>query len=88
MPLNKYERIWFRGVQLNRWTAAAVEAWEEKLKAPLHISQGSFIKIRIQVIYLSLWDIMSLCKPLSLLSLSSSMFLIIFKINTYNEYKI
>lgn len=42
MPLDKYERIWWRGHQFNRWTAAAIETWEDKLGAPLHISQGSF----------------------------------------------
>lgn len=42
MPLDKYEHIWWRGVEINRWTAAALETWEDKMGSELTISQGSF----------------------------------------------
>lgn len=42
MSLDKYDRIYWRGVTLNRWTAAALEEWEDRAKTTLNISQGSF----------------------------------------------
>lgn len=46
MPLDRYDKIHdFRGVwgvDLDRYTAAAFEAWEDKLGTQLHILQGSY----------------------------------------------
>jgi hypothetical protein len=42
MSLDKYDKIYWRGYLVNRWTAAALEEWEDRMGSPLTMLQGSF----------------------------------------------